>query len=219
MSFDIARTPTLEAVATHDEQALAQNLQKRVDEAIRAAESAGDALAAIAAYREAEDRLAKFRKAERALSEFAKASREQASAVAEEVLSSVIESAISGEKPDFKKLGALVTIEHKNAFTMRAIERLVEQSIPLALIASLREEAHALMARARAAEAVAQERAEKILGQVRDAVTEEMVLPIDLSKGVSGALLAHAAALKKQAVRISADADRLERSYTERGQR
>jgi hypothetical protein len=219
MSFDISRTPTLEAVATEDEQRLAQDLQKRVDEAIRAAESQDDALEAVGAHREAEDRLAKLRKAERTLTALAKASRQHAAAAAEAVLGGVIESAISGEKPDFKKLSGLAAMDSQNAITMRAIERLVEESIPLAQIASLREEAHALMTRARAAERIAQQRVEKILGQMRDAVTDEMVLPIDLSKGVSGALLAHAGALKKMAVQISSNADALERSYAERGRR
>ena len=86
----------------------------------------------------------------------------------------------------------------------------------MAKIDSLREESHALMTRARVMEGVAQERAEKLLGQVREAVTEEMILPIDLSKGVSGALLAHAAGLRRMAVQISANADELERSYRER---
>ena len=36
MSFDIAKTSTLEAVVTADEKLLAQDLQKRVEEAIRA---------------------------------------------------------------------------------------------------------------------------------------------------------------------------------------
>jgi len=219
MSFDIARTPTLEAVATQDEQALAQDLHKSVEEAIQRAESSAEVVSAIAGYEESAERLAKLRGAERALSLFAKTSREQAAASAETVMSAVIESAIAGDKPDFKKLAALAAMENQTAFAMRAIERLVERSIPLALIASLREESHALMARARAAEAAAQERAEKILGQVREAVTQEMVLPIDLSKGVSGALLNHAAGLRRMAVRISGDADRLERSYTERGGR
>jgi hypothetical protein len=34
MSFDIAATPTLHAVATHDEELLAQTLRTRVQEAI-----------------------------------------------------------------------------------------------------------------------------------------------------------------------------------------
>ncbi len=216
MSFDIAKTPTLQAVATQDEQALAADLQKRVEEAIATADATDEVIAAAAAHREAEDRLSRLRKAERVLTAFAKSAREQSAAAAESVLNGLVESAISAEKLDFKTLGALVAMEHRTAFTMRAIERLVEKSIPLALIAALREESHALSARARAAEKVAQERAKKILDQVRGAVTDEMVLPIDLSKGVSGALLAHASGLRKLAMQISTNADNLERSYTER---
>jgi len=216
MSFDIARTPTLEAVATQDEQLLAQDLQKRVEQALQTAETQEDVVEASRAQRGAEDRLAKLRRAERTLSDFAKASREQARSAMESALEGVIESAISAEKPEFKKLPAVLALENQNRFSMRAIEELVERRIPLAQIASLREESHALMTRARAVEAIAQERAEKILGQVREAVTEEMVLPIDLSKGVSGALLAHAGGLKRVAVQISANADELERAYTDR---
>jgi hypothetical protein len=70
--------------------------------------------------------------------------------------------------------------------------------------------------RARAIESVAQERAERVLGQLRDAVSEEMVLPVDMSKGVAGALLAHASGLKKRAVQEAENADRMEKSYTAR---
>lgn len=216
MSFELVRTPTLEAVATGDEQALAGDLRKRVEEALAAAESKEEVMAAADGQREAEEKLARLRKAERALSQFAKSSREQAAAAAAGVLDAVIESAISLDKPDFKKLPGLLALENQNQFATRAIERLVEHLIPLAQITTLRAESHALEARARAVERIAQERAEKILGQVRDAVSEEMVLPIDLSKGVSGALIAHAGEWKRMAVQISADADRLERSYTER---
>jgi hypothetical protein len=216
MSFDIARTPTLEAVATQDEQLLAHDLQKRLEQSILAAEAQDDVVKAVEEQRTAEDKLTKLRKAERSLTQFAKASREQALAAAQTALDGVIESAMFNEKPDLKKVTGLLAMENQNQFTVRAIERLVEHQIPLAKIASLREESHALMTRARAAERIAQERAERILGQVRDAVTEEMVLPIDLSKGVSGALLAHAAGLKRMAIQISANADEMEKSYCER---
>ena len=216
MSFDIAKTPTLEAVATHDERALAEDLQKRTEEGILAAESQDEVVQASEAQQAAGDKLAGFRKAERSLAQFTKTSREQAAAAAQSALDAVIDSSISGDKLDFKRLGPLFVIENQTQFAMRAIERLVEHLIPLAQIASLREESHALMARARAVERIAQERAEKILGQMRDAVTEEMVLPIDLSKGVSGSLLAHAGALRRRAIQISMNADELERLYSER---
>ncbi|SRR5579883_565147 len=216
MGFDIAKTPTLQAVATQDEQALAQDLQKRVEEAIASVESQDEVAKARESHRAAAERLSKLRKAERWLSEFAKSSRDQAASAAESMLDGMIESAGTGEKPDFKKLSGWAALENQTQFAMKAIERLIEQEIPLAQIASSREESHALLARARAVEQIAQERAEKILGQVRDAVTQEMVLPIDLSKGVSGALLAHANGLKKMAIQISANADEFERRYSER---
>ena len=130
MSFDISRTPTLEAVATQDEQLLAQDLQKRVEEAIGSAESHEEIVAAAEGHRIAEDRLAKLRKAERALSQFSKTSREQAAATTQIVLDGVIESAISGDKPDLKKVAGLIVMESQTHFAMRAIERLVEHLIP-----------------------------------------------------------------------------------------
>ena len=43
-----------------------------------------------------------------------------------------------------------------------------------------------------------------------------MVLPVDLAKGVAGALLARAADLKNRAVRVSQQANQMERVYQER---
>jgi hypothetical protein len=216
MSFDLARTPTLQAVATEDEQLLAQDLQHRVEESVALAEAQPDVVAAAEAQLAAEDRLARLKKAERTLSQFAKELREQAATGARAAIDALVESAAAGEKPDFKKLQGVSTIENQGNLARRAIERMVEHLIPLAQIAALRSESHVSMTRARATERVAQERAERVLGQMRDAVTEEMVLPIDLSKGVSGSLLAHAAGLKKIAIQISAHADELERAYSDR---
>jgi hypothetical protein len=216
MSFDISRTSTLEAVSTADEQLLAQDLQKRLEESVRLAESQPDVMDAVAAGQQSADRLGQLRRAERTLSHFAAESRDQASAAAQAALDAIIESAFSGEKLDFRKVPALATIERQNHLATRAIQKLVEHSIPLAQIASLREESHALMARARAVEKIAQDRAEKVLGHLRDAVTEEMVLPVDMSKGVVGALLNHAAGLNRLALQISENADHLEKSYCER---
>jgi hypothetical protein len=126
-----------------------------------------------------------------------------------------VESAAAG-KLEFKKLSEQVTVENQIRAMTRAIEKLTEHRLPLALIAGLREEAHALQSRARAMERIAQERAEKVLGQLRDAVTEEVVLPVDMSKGVVGALLSRAAAYKRSAVQVSESADRIEREYQDR---
>src|SRR5665213_3655792 len=137
MSFYLAETPTLEAVATEDERALAQDLQARVAEAVRQAESQAPVAEAAEEQKDAQDRLERLRTAERALNRHAKESRER----------------------------------------------------------------------------IAQERAEKVLEQLRGAVREEMVLPVDMSKGVAGALLARAAGLKRLAVQVSDNADRIERAY------
>ncbi len=216
MSFDLARTPTLEAVSTKDQQALAQDLQKRAEESIAAAEARPEVAAARAAQQKAETRLAQLRKAERALSGYARDSREQMAVAEGAAIEAIVESAAAKAKIDFKKLEGLATLENQNRVASRAIEHLIEKLIPLAQIANLREEAHALMAEARAVDEIAQERAQKVLGAIRDAVTEEMVLPVDMSKGVAGALVAHAIRLKHRAVEISENADRLERAYQER---
>lgn len=216
MSFDIARTPTLEAVATEDERLLAQDLHRRVEESISLAEGQPEVVEAAEAHRAAEERHTAVRKAERTLSQHTKDLRDQAAVNSQAAIEALVASASVGDKPDFRKLQGLAAIENQSAFATRAIQRIIEHLMPLAKIAALRAESHAAMARARAVERIAQERAERVLGQMRDAVTEEMVLPVDLSKGVAGALLAHAAGLKRMAIQISENADELERSYGER---
>jgi hypothetical protein len=212
MSFDIAKTPTLQAIATDNEQQLADDLQQRVDAGLRQAEEQPEVIEATEAQRLADAHLAKLQKAERALSQFAKEMGDKISAFRAAALDGIIESAATGSKLDFKALTELSVIETRSRYASRAIERLVEQRIPVALIARLRGESHAALAKARAIERIAQERAEKLLGQLRDAVSEEVVLPVDMSKGVSGALLAYAARYKNHAIQISENADQLERA-------
>lgn len=216
MSFDLARTPTLEAVATADEHALAQDLQKRAEELIAEAGEQPECAEVREAQRAAEERLTRLRKAERALSAYARESRAQVAAAEMAALEAVVESAVGKAKIDFRKLEGLEALENQNRVAARAIGHLIENLIPLAQIASLRQEAHALVTTARALERMAQDRAEKVLGALRDAVTEEMVLPVDLSKGVAGALVAQAGRLRRRAVQISENADLLERAYQDR---
>lgn len=221
MPFQLSQTPTLEAVATGDEALLAQDLQTRVEEAIKQARSATDVCAAMEADAAAAERLARLRSAERALNRQSKEIREQAVGIRQALFDALVESAGSGDSGavDAKTIALVAATEDRIRFTGRAIERLAEHQIPLAEIRALREEAHSLEAQSRALEAIAQERAEKVLGQIREAVSEEMVLPVDMSKGVAGSLLARAKELKKRAVRISQQADDLERGYqTRRGQ-
>lgn len=219
MNFDLARTPTLEAVATDDEHRLAQDLQKRVEEAITTVEAQPQVVEAAQTQQTTDENLSRLKRAERALSVLARELREQAASAAQVAIEALVASACAGQKPDFKKLLVELAIESQSGLVTRAIEKIVEHLIPLAHIAALRSESHAAMTRSRALEAIAQERAEKLLGQMRAAVTEEMVLPIDMSKGVSGALLARAAGLKKMAVQISSNADEMERAYNERKRR
>ena len=138
----------------------------------------------------------KLQKAERALNQFAKETGEKLATMRETAIEAVIQSAANADKLDFKALSLLATLENQMQHARHAIERLVERLLPLALWARLREESHAAMTRARALESIAQERAERVLDQLRDAVGDEIVLPVDLSKGVSGSLLARAAGLR-----------------------
>ncbi len=228
MNFDIARTPTLEAVANSDGQALAQDLQKRVAEALSAAERQREVVDATESQRACADRLEKLRTSQRVLNQYAKDARERLAKNSQAAIDAIIESAAAVEKPekrvaagklDFQKLGDLATGEIHSRYASRALEQIAEHLIPLAQIANLRGESHAMLAKARAIERTAQERAEKVLLRLRDAVTEEMVLPVDLSKGVVGALLAQADGLKRRAIQISESADELERSYADRQRR
>ena len=212
MSFDIARTPTLQAVATGDEQQLVEDLQQRVEGAIRQAEETPAVVEADETQRRAEQHFASLQKAERALNRFAKETGEKLAATRETALDAVVHSAATGDKLDFKALSDLATLENRGRLATRAIERLVERLLPLAQWARLREESHAALTRARALEAIAQERAERVLDQLRDAISEEMILPVDLSKGVSGSLLAQAAELKNRAVQLSGNADLIVKS-------
>jgi hypothetical protein len=216
MSFYLAETPTLEAVATDDERVLAQDLEGRVAEAVQLAESQAPVAESAGAHQHAQDRLERLQAAERALNRQAKESRERVAETSEKALESLVEAAASGKKLEFKKLDELAAGEAQIRTLVQAIERLTEHLIPRAQIASLREESHALQARARALERIAQERAEKVLEQLRGAVSEEMVLPVDMSKGVAGALLARAAGMKRLAVQVSENADRIERAYQDR---
>jgi hypothetical protein len=212
MSFDIARTPTLHAVANGDEQQLVEDLQERAEAAARQAEESPAVIEAAKAQYNAEQHLANLQKAERALNRFAKETGEKLAVTRESALDTLIQSAAHADKLDFKALGALSLLENQSRQTSRAIERLVERLLPLAQWARLCEESHAALARARALEDIAQERAERVLDQMREAVGEEMVLPVDLSKGVSGALLAQAAELKHRALQLSANANSIEKS-------
>jgi len=212
MSFDIARTPTLHAVATGDEQQLVEDLQQRVAEAVQRAGETTAVMEAAEAQRAAEQQLARLQKAERSLNQFAKLTGEKLGVMREAALDALIQSAVSGDKLDFKALTELAALENRGRQATRAIERLVERLIPRALWTRLQEDSHAAMARARALEDIAQERAERVLDQLREAVGEEVVLPVDLSKGVSGALLAQAADLKARAIQLSENAEAIEKS-------
>jgi hypothetical protein len=211
MRIDLAQTPTLQAVSTADERHLIADLEQRVATAAAQAAAQPETIAAEESERIAAERMAHLTRAERALNGHAKEIGERIAQVRENALDALIESAAVDAKIDFKALSEVIALEHRARYLTRAIERLVETRLPVARLVHLREESHAALVRARALEQVAQERAEKLLEQLRDAVSEEVVLPVDLSKGVAGALVAQAAEHRKRAVAISENADRLEK--------
>jgi hypothetical protein len=67
MNFDLMDTPTLQAVATADERVLVQDLERRVDEALRLAEEQAEVAEAAGAQRAAEGRFEALQSATRAL--------------------------------------------------------------------------------------------------------------------------------------------------------
>lgn len=213
--FHITETPTLHFVSTGDEQKLSQDLQARLDESLAQAEEQAEVTGAVEATRCAHERLDHMKKAERTLHHYAREANAEMTGIADKTLGGIIESAAEG-KPAFTRVSELMGIEAKIRYTGRALERLVEHLIPLAQIAHLHADSHELLTRARAIEKIAQERAERVLGQLREAVSDEIVLPVDMSKGVAGALLAHANGLKRLAVQQAENADRIEKSYIAR---
>lgn len=216
MSFELSDTPTLEAVANEDEKLLEQDLKAKVDAALESIEKDEEVAEALEAQQAAAEQLAKLRAAERTLNDQVAAARKNAGRMAEAAIEAMVNKAAGGLKLETRKINEVSNLENQIRFTARAIERLSEHLIPLGHIASLRAESHAMMAQVRALQAMAQERAEKLLSQIRDAVSEEMVLPVDLSKGVSGALLARANSIKLRALQISKSADGLEQDYLKR---
>ena len=213
MSFDLARTPTLEVVATHDEQRLSHDLQSRVEQAILQAEAQPEVVEAVGGQQAARTRLEDLKRAERVLNKFAMESRNQMAATSKAAIESIVASAVAGA-PKVADLKELALLDIQNRFVSRAIEQTVEHLIPVAQSTSLRAESHALMITARTVEQVAHDRAERLVGQLREAVTEEVVLPVDMSKGVAGALLTHARELKRRSVQLSEEADGIEKSYS-----
>lgn len=216
MSFQLSDTPTLEAVANEDEKLLEQDLRAKVDAAVESIQQNEEVAEAQQAQQAAAEQLAKLRAAERALNEQVSEARRSASRMAESAIEVMVNKAAGGLRLEARKINEVSNLENQIRFTARAIERLSEHLIPLGHIGSLRAEAHALMAQVRALQAMAHARAEKLLGQIREAVSEEMVLPVDLSKGVSGALLARANSIKLRAVQLSKSADGMEQDYLKR---
>jgi hypothetical protein len=98
MSFELSQTPTLEAVATGDEELLAQDMQTKVAEATKQAEALPDVASAMEDSRKVAALLAKLRGAERALHQVAKDGRERLDRVGQAALDALVESAASGKQ-------------------------------------------------------------------------------------------------------------------------
>src|SRR5580692_9414137 len=99
MSFDIARTPTLEAVVTGDERALAEDLKKRVAEALSDAEKQPEVAAAVESQKMAEERVEKLRAAQRVLNQYAKDARDRLARASEATVDMLVDSAAEKGKP------------------------------------------------------------------------------------------------------------------------
>ncbi len=221
LSFDIAQTPTLQAVAAGDDQQLVEDLQTRLDAATQLAETQPEVMAALNSQRRAQQQLQRLRVAERGLHQYAKKLAEKINALRESALDGLIDAfgeEVGSDKNTLisKPLTEWSSYETRNRQVSQAIERLVEQKLPIAQLAALREESHAAMTMVKALEQVAQQRAEKLLEHLRSAVSEEVVLPVDMSKGVSGALLHQATEYKDKARQLSESADQLEQTYMSR---
>ena len=214
--FDITTTPTLQAVATADERTLVNDLQKRVDEALEQAGEQKRVVEALEAQRDAENRLQQLQTASRNLNATAKELRGAIFQASTKAMDKLIECAASGAKMEYNPVTQLAILEQRERAVGRSIERVVEHLTPRALMDRLRADAAAYLARAEAVENIAQQRAEKILGQLRDAVSDEVVLPVDFSKGVSGALLSHASELRRLAGEAANNAREIEKTYLER---
>src|SRR2546430_2513885 len=143
MSFDIAQTPTLQAVAPLDQHPPVQAVQPRAGGAVPEAGEKGGAGATAGAQRPARPALGRRQKAERALSQYTNETGRKLTVVRDAALDAIIQSAASGDKPDFKTLSELATLENRSRQASRAIERLVERLIPFAQLVRLREESHA----------------------------------------------------------------------------
>src|SRR5258708_22312731 len=105
MSFDLAKTPTIQAVTHADEHALADDLSQRVREAVSQAETTVEATEAEDARAVAQHNLEKARRAERALSALARSLNAEAAAATKEAVGALIESAARGGKPKVKLAG------------------------------------------------------------------------------------------------------------------
>src|SRR5271169_4782299 len=115
MSFDLARTPTLEVVATQDEKRLSHDLQSRVGQAILQAEAQPEVVEAVSDQRSARTRLEDLKKAERLLSQFAMESRNQMAATSKAAIESIVASAVAGA-PKVTNLKELALIDIQNRY-------------------------------------------------------------------------------------------------------
>jgi predicted nucleotidyltransferase len=101
MSFHLSQTPTLEAVSTHDEQLLNEDLQTRVAEAVAEAQALPDVVAIMQVAHATSEELARLRTAERALHQLAKDSRTTLEQIGQQALDALVDAAAGGYRPEW----------------------------------------------------------------------------------------------------------------------
>jgi len=217
--MNLNETPIVRAVGSDDPDAVVRALRQKVDEVVAEIESRSDVAEAIEELRRADERLQRLKNAERSLNERGRELSDRLAAVAERLLESFVESAADGVEPAPQQLAEMADLERAHRLTTRAIQRAVEHLIPKAEIALLRADANMRITKADALKETAERRARKMVELLRGAVAEEVVVPVDTSKSVSGELVQRANELEAQAMASLSRADGLEKLYCKRQKR
>ena len=140
MSFDIAQNADARSGRDADEQVLAEDLQKRVAEALSDAEKQPEVVVAAEAQQAAAERLENCAsRAARSESVCEGRARTAARGASDATVDVLIESAAEKSKPEFRKtVRAVAAIENQNRYASRALEQIAEHRIPLAQMVTLR---------------------------------------------------------------------------------
>ena len=129
----------------------------------------------------------------------------------------MIESAGSdGKRPDQKVASRIIDSENESRLIVRAVQQIAEHLKPPAEIARVWAQARLQHARAKALDALAQERGQRLVGALSAAVGEETVVSVDTKNGAIGMLIGLANEAKKEAYGFEASAKELQKAYGER---